>query len=169
MNQSIPIAPPDSSPALRWVVFLLPLVLLASAFLPGNKPQPALIKPLFVLLAAGLMWVFTLAPRRLAYTLTPSELVIRRMLGETRLPISGIKARKSGRHLAGRLFGTGLPGYLTGTFAFGPDEHGSVQAAASRGDHGVILEVEGRAYFVTPADPDAFLHELRQCGAAVSL
>lgn len=124
-------------------------------------------KVLMWTLAAGLALLFWVAPRRLAYTLSDSELRLQLLTTTTRIPLAGATARKSAGRLGIRTFGAGLPGYLSGHFTFGPDAVGHVMAAASRANGGVIVESGGRHYFLTPADPDAFLAEWRRRDAIV--
>ncbi|MBB5233488.1 PH domain-containing protein [Deinococcus budaensis] len=166
MPQAVPLAPPDASPALRLVMLGVPLLLMGLAFVP-DPDWPGIHWDLLAL-GALLAALFGLAPRRLAYTLTPDALVIRRVLGRTTLPYAGMRARRSAGRLGVRTFGTGLPGYLTGRFTFGPDPRSQVRAAATRGEGGVVVEVGGAAHFLTPADPAAFLSALEARGAAVS-
>ncbi len=113
---------------------------------------------------------FQLAPRRLAYTLTPDAVVIQRILNQTRLPYAGLSARRTAGVLGLRTFGTGLPGYLTGHFTLAHDGQGvsRVRAAASTGQGGVLLRSGDADYFLTPAAPGAFLAELARRGAQVT-
>lgn len=164
MTRRIPLAQAEAPPPMRWVVLGVPLLLIVLAFVP-DRDSPGIhweSLALGVLLAL----LFLLAPRRLAYTLTPDTLVITRILGHTALPYAGMRARRSAGRLVLRTFGTGLPGYLTGHFTFGPDTVSYVRAAASRSGGGVIVESGGVAYFLTPADPDGFLRELAARGVA---
>lgn len=123
-----------------------------------------------VALALVVFALFQLAPRRLAYTLTPDAVVIQRILNQTRLPYAGLSARRSSGVLGIRTFGTGMPGYLTGHFTLAHDEMGvgKVLAAASTGQDGVLLHSGDTDYFLTPADPQTFLTELAQRGAGVA-
>jgi len=165
MTQPVPLAPAEAPPLLRLVTLGVPLLLVALAFVP-DPDRPGIhwdLLGLGVLLAL----LFSLAPRRLTYTLTPDALVIGRLLGRTVLPYAGMRARRSAGRLGVRTFGTGLPGYLTGHFSFGPDPASRVRAAASRGAGGVVVEAQGVAYFLTPADPAAFLRAIEARGAVV--
>ncbi len=166
MTQNVPLAPAGASPVLRLVTLGVPLLLVVPALVPGQDPPGVRWEGPVVGLVLAVF--FLLAPRRLAYTLTPEALVIQRLLGRSALPYAGMRARRTAGRLGLRTFGTGLPGYLTGHFSFGPDSRTRVVAAASRGDGGVIVESGGAAYFLTPADPDGFLRLLEQRGAAVT-
>lgn len=166
MTQPVPVAAAEAPPALRLVVWGVPLLLLAVALLPGEGgPGPGIVT---LPLALALLAVFLLAPRRLAYTLMPQGLTLTRMAGQDVLPYAGMRARCTEGGLGVRTLGTGLPGYLTGFFTFGPGQPSRVRAAASRARGGVLVESGGETYFLTPADPDAFLQALAGRGAEVS-
>ncbi|MEF2278032.1 PH domain-containing protein [Deinococcus sp. YIM 134068] len=167
MSEVVPVARAESSPALRLLMWGALLVLLAAALVPVSWEEPPPRWPLLAL-AAGLAVWFQLAPRRLAYTLESNALIITRLTGRTVLPYTQITARRSAGRLGIRTFGTGLPGYLTGHFTFGPDTVSRVQAAASRSAEGVVVERGGTAFFLTPADPDAFLRSLAERGVTVT-
>lgn len=165
MTRRVPLAAAEAPPSLRWVTRGAPLLLVAAAFVP-DPDAPGVH---WVVAGLGLLTgvLLALAPRRLAYTLTAEGLVLQRLLGSTTLPYAGMRTRRSAGRLGLRTFGTALPGYLTGHFTFGPDALPRVQAAASRGTGGVIVEADRGAYFLTPADPDGFLRELAGRGAVV--
>lgn len=162
---NFPPAPPHRSPLnfILWgVVGLLVLTSLLS-------PKKAAADALLLVLAAILVAMLVAAPRRLRYEFTPEGLNIHRVVGAILLPYHTLSARHSAGHLSVRTFGVGLPGYLTGYFLLAGDPQGAgqVQVAASRGSEGVLLHTGKQAYFVTPADPEAFLAELARRGAKV--
>ncbi|BDP42237.1 hypothetical protein DAETH_22060 [Deinococcus aetherius] len=162
MSEAVPVARAEAPPLLWWLILAVTLVVAGlAARSPGGAVWP--LGALAVLLAA----VFWLAPRRLSYSLEEYALVVTRLTGRTVLPYTEITARRSAGRLGVRLFGTGMPGYLTGLFSFGPDTVSRVQAAASRARGGVIVERGGTAFFLTPADPEAFLHSLAARGVRV--
>lgn len=165
MSKAVPVARVETPPIWRVVTWGGPLFLTASAFVP-DADSPGVRWPL-VVLGGLLLLVFQLAPRRLSYTLDENALVVTRLTGRTVLPYTEISARRSAGRLGVRLFGTGMPGYRTGLFSFGPDAASRVQAAASRGADGVIVERGQTAFFLTPADPDAFLRALAARGVRV--
>lgn len=166
MPTPVPLAPPEAPPALRLVTLGVPLLLAVVAFLPDPDSPPPHWPLLAVALLTGLG--FWLAPRRLGYALTGDGVIIRTLLGRTVLPYAGLRARRSAGRLGLRTFGTGLPGYLTGHFTFGPDPAvRNVRAAATRTGGGVLLDSGGRTYFLTPADPDGLLAALARRGARV--
>lgn len=162
-----PVRPePARLNALLWLV---PVAVLVSALLPGKPGTPAGVKLFLVVLALGLAVLFLLAPRALKYEFMPDRLRIRKLVGSIDLPYATLSVRRSTGQLTVRTFGVGLPGYLTGYFLLSGDERGtgSVQACASTGTGGILLHTGKQAYFVTPADPDAFLAELARRGATV--
>ena len=168
---TIPVAPAGTSLAARLLTVGLPVLVLVGAFLPGSEGAAAsqsLLMFVFMAGAAALALLFWIAPRRLGYALGATDLMLYHLNGTTRLLLSAAVARRSTGRLGWRTFGIGLPGHFSGQFTFGPDAHRSVIAVASRPDHGVIVEHGQRAYFLTPADPDAFLAELQQRGATVT-
>ncbi|GGL75030.1 hypothetical protein GCM10010840_11360 [Deinococcus aerolatus] len=165
----IPLAAARAPALLRAVTWGVPVLLVVVAFLPDEDNTPLLQGAIIVLALVIFAW-FQLAPRRLAYTLTSDAVVIQRMLNQTRLPYAGLSARRTAGVLGLRTFGTGLPGYLTGHFTLAHDGQGvsRVRAAASTGQGGVLLCSGDADYFLTPANPDAFLTELTRRGAQVA-
>ncbi|WP_415785809.1 PH domain-containing protein [Deinococcus saxicola] len=134
----------------------------------GNTP---LLRGVMTALALCVLALFQGAPRRLAYTLTPDAVVIRRILNQPRLPYAGLSACRTSGVLGIRTFGTGMPGYLSGHFTLSHDGQGvsRVLAAASAGQGGVLLHSGDAHYFLTPADPQAFLAELARRGTGVAI
>lgn len=167
MSEAVPVAEVETPPIWRLMTLGVPLFLVASVFvddvdLPGIGWHWVVAGVLLLLVL-----VFELAPRRLSYCLEEDALVVTRLTGRTALPYAGITARRSAGRLGVRLFGTGMPGYLTGLFSFGPDAAPRVQAAASRGTDGVLIEHGDTTFFLTPADPGAFLRALAARGVRV--
>ncbi|MDV6374694.1 PH domain-containing protein [Deinococcus arenicola] len=169
-TQRITLAAASASPLLRAVGWGLPALMLVVTLLPDKQATP-LSQGLLTTLALGILVWFQLAPRRLAYTLTPDAVVIQRILAQTRLPYAGLRARRTDGVLGTRTFGTGLPGYLTGHFTLNNDKKSvkQVLAAASTTHGGVLLHSGDAHYFLTPADPKCFLTELSRRGAKVKI
>jgi len=87
---------------------------------------------------------------------------VRTLIGAKRFALAGATAR---RCTPGRIFkvaGNGLPGYYTGWYRL---DGGSVRVYATRLTDGVLLEGTKRV-FVTPAEVDAFIAELKSNGAS---
>lgn len=166
---NVPLAAASASPLFRSVTWGVPALALAVALIPDQENTP-LLRGAVVALALLIFALFQLAPRRLAYTLRPDAVVIQRVVAQTRLSYAGLSARPTSGLLGFRTFGTGLPGYLTGYFTLSNDEQGveQVLAAASAGRGGVLLHSGDADYFLTPADPQAFLAELARRGAGVA-
>lgn len=166
---NVPVAAAGAAPLFRAVAWGVPLFLIAVTFVPDEDNTPLSQGTVLTLALVILAW-FQLAPRRLAYTLTSDAVVIQRIIGQTRILYAGLSARRTSGVLGIRTFGTGLPGYLTGHFTLSRDERGvgRVLAAAARGRDGVLLHSDNTDYFLTPADPAAFLAELARRGAQVT-
>ncbi len=166
---NMPLAAAFASPLYRSVMWGVPALILAVALIPeeGNTP---LLRGVMVALALLIVALFQFAPRRLAYILTPDAVVIQRVVAQTRLSCAGLSARPTSAVLGFRTFGTGMPGYLTGHFTLSHDgqDVGRVLAAASASRGGVLLHSGDGHYFLTPADPAAFLAELARRGAGVA-
>ncbi|THF68207.1 hypothetical protein E7T06_17505 [Deinococcus sp. Arct2-2] len=187
----VPLVNAAESTLARAFLWFPPLLFVVLAFVPDPPDAPT--APHWELLLSAVLFaaVFRLAPRRLRYRLTPDGLEIRRLLGTTLLPYVGMQAKTTVGRLGVRMFGTGLPGYLTGAFSFGSESLPTVTALASVGSGGILIGVpverqsEGRSplvlpinpatsgqplrwYFLTPADPQQFLGELARRGAVVA-
>jgi hypothetical protein len=136
-------APPAGAPMAGWtavrLLSLLPLLLV-----------PVLVATFFV------------APGRLRYEVGSGELVVRTLLATRRFPLAGARVRRCtpGRIL--KVAGNGLPGYYTGWYRA---DGGSVRVYATRLVDGVLLE-GARRVFVTPAEVEAFVEELKRNGAS---
>jgi len=116
-----------------------------------------------LLLVPLLVATLFVAPGRLRYEVGQGELHVRMLAGTKRFPLAGATAR---RLTPGRIFkvaGNGLPGYYTGWYRL---DGGSARVYATRLVDGVLLEGTKRV-FVTPADVDAFVEELKRNGASV--
>ncbi|CAM3925765.1 PH domain-containing protein [Deinococcus frigens] len=165
---NIPLTASSASLLFRSVTWGVPALIFAVALIPDEANTP-LLQGAMIALALVVFVVFWLAPRRLAYALTSDAVVIQRVLAQTRIPYPGLSARPTSGVLGVRTYGTGLPGYLTGHFTLAHDERGvgQVRAAASAARGGVLLHSGNADYFLTPADPQAFLTELARRGARV--
>ena len=114
-----------------------------------------------LILAALALWPWP----RLSYRLAPDALEVRRRLGVDRLPYRGLEVRPARGRLGMRLVGTALPGYHTGLHA---TAGGQVMAAATSSHAPALLLTSGRTtYYLTPADPQALMHELARRGATL--
>lgn len=114
---------------------------------------------ILVLASALLFW---LVPLSLQYKLTGKGIQIRRLSGKIFLPYQDFKVIVSKGCLDHRVMGTAIVGYNAGIFLWRGPEHQSVKAMSSRESGGVLLECEEATYFITPADPQAFLRKIEQ-------
>ena len=91
---------------------------------------------------------------RLTYTIAGDTLTVQTRASRTEFPRGRTKASLTTDPLGVRLFGTGMPGYHTGTFG---TRSGNVQAAAStaRPTQALVLERDGKRFYLTPSDPAA--------------
>lgn len=105
-----------------------------------------------------------LAPRRLTCTCTPDAVRVRHLMGGAAGSYAGMTAWVTTGHLGVKVGGTGLPGYDTRHSLLHADGRKGVLAASSATTGGVIIQVSGPAYFLTPADPAGFLADLARCG-----
>ncbi|MDL2343223.1 PH domain-containing protein [Deinococcus sp. MIMF12] len=119
------------------------------------------------LLATVLAVFFLIAPRRLRYALTSEGLQVSRLSSTVIWPYAGLRASAPSGRLGLKVGGTGMAGYYTGNYQWRGEGPKHVQAVASRLDRGVLIDHDGRTYFLTPADPAGFLQQLRQRGAGV--
>lgn len=108
--------------------------------------------------------------KRLAYQFDQHALRLTTAFSTLRLPYRHIQSATLAQKQPGvRLFGTGLPGYFTGRFAFGGNGPPVVHAVASSiTTTGVLINVGERTYYLTPAQPTTFLEELNQRRNALS-
>nr|WP_246580869.1 PH domain-containing protein [Deinococcus aestuarii] len=115
-------------------------------------------------MAAGLLALFIWLPRRLGYALTDEGLEIRRASGTFVWPYRDLRASATPHALGVKQGGVNAPGYFSGAFAWPGEGPNTILALSSSPRGGVLVTSQGRRYFLTPADPDAFLRELRARG-----
>ncbi|MDR6219484.1 PH domain-containing protein [Deinococcus soli (ex Cha et al. 2016)] len=167
MTAPLSAAPPTSPVWFRALVWLVPLLLIVTAWIPddgADKPLPVAGSVALTLLGVGLGALFAQVPRRLAYTLTDTGLRVSRFSGTFEWPYRELRVRRTDAGLGLRVGGVGLPGYYTGNYTFTGAGYRSVQAIASNTRGGLIVERGGTPYYLTPADPDAFAQALAARG-----
>lgn len=170
MTAPLSAAPPTSPVWFRALVWLAPLLLIVTAWIPddgADKPLPVAGRVALTLLGVGLAALFEQVPRRLTYTLTDTGLRISRFSGTFEWPYRELRVRRTDAGLGLRVGGVGLPGYYTGTYTFTGAGYRNVQAIASNTRGGLIVERGGTPYYLTPADPDAFAQALPARGVPV--
>ncbi|WP_261664669.1 PH domain-containing protein [Deinococcus sp. Marseille-Q6407] len=128
----------------------------SGTFRPANPPGTDPVLAVLTALLLPLMYAL-LRPWRLSYALDGDALVVRTTWRQWRLPLASTRAALTRQPLGMRLFGTGMPGYYTGTYASHAVPGGQVQAAASRRrpEQALLLEHGGTTLYLTPADPAA--------------
>ncbi|AKH17978.1 PH domain-containing protein [Deinococcus soli (ex Cha et al. 2016)] len=167
MTAPLSAAPPTSPVWFRALVWLVPLLLIVTAWIPddgADKPLPVAGSVALTLLGVGLGALFAQVPRRLSYTLTDTGLRVSRFSGSFEWPYRELRVRRTDAGLGLRVGGVGLPGYYTGNYTFTGAGYRSVQAIASNTRGGLIVERGGTPYYLTPADPDAFAQALAARG-----
>jgi len=117
----------------------------------------------YLAIIACLVTAFFVAPRRLAYAVRDGEVEVTTLFGRRRVALANAKAKHHRPLLGARLSGLFLPGYLVGSALF--DSMATTVLASVR-EEGVLIEGDGR-FFLSPADPDAFLGAVGQAGATV--
>ncbi|GGP29239.1 PH domain-containing protein [Deinococcus wulumuqiensis] len=124
-------------------------------FRPAGVPAEQNIWPLLLFLPlAGVVASLLLTKPRLTYEIHDDTLTVRTRASTTTFPRQNTQASLTTDPLGMRLFGTGMPGYHTGSFA---TRSGNVQAAATsaRPVQALLLEHGGKRYYLTPSDPAA--------------
>ncbi|RJF71574.1 hypothetical protein D3875_08305 [Deinococcus cavernae] len=164
---NVPLARAGAPASMWWVLGLAVVTSAIPIFIPDPQGEAGLWRFFPLVLTAGLLALGVMLPRRLAYALEPDALVVSHMTGQTRLPLNGMTVWRTAGHLGLKMGGTGLPGYYTGNYLFHTDGLKNVLAASSATRGGVIVQANAKAYFLTPADPEAFVAELAQRGARI--
>lgn len=126
-----------------------------ATFRPAPTPTGMQLWPLLLALpVAGIVGSLVLSKPRLTYEIAGDTLTVRTRASRTDFPRGTTKASLTADALGVRLFGTSLPGYHTGTFS---TRSGNVQAAASsaKPSQALLLERNGKRYYLTPNDPAA--------------
>lgn len=131
-------------------------------FRPARPATLSVSIVLSLLLLLPLLIVVLYSPR-MAYRWEPDALVVKTALSQQRFPIGTTHAELTHENLGIRLFGTGTPGYYTGTFSMKSAGGGRVQAYATtaRPKTALLLQLDGRTYYLTPADPQAALEQFQ--------
>jgi hypothetical protein len=107
--------------------------------------------------------VFLVAPGRLRYRVISGGLEIMTMLGTRRFATAGCTARHHQPRVGLRLWGTGAPGYYTGTFRV---DGSNTKLYTTSVKEGVLIEGPGVRVFVNPENEAAFLHAMHTFGGA---
>jgi hypothetical protein len=144
---------------------------------PPHSLRARLMAPLFVglvLLIVGLEALIVLGPSRLRYRVSSGFLEVQTLFTRRRWPAEQLRARRHRAKVTLRLAGTAMPGYYTGLFRA---DGKTTRVYATDLKNGVLLETEGKPVgarkgparvYLSPAEPDDFLTELREQGATVT-
>jgi len=136
--------PPDTG--LGW--FFVKLMVLAAPFL-------GMLVPL----------IFFVAPGRLRYRVISGGLEIITVLGTKRFITAGCTARPHQPKVGLRLWGTGAPGYYTGTYRV---DGANTKIYTTSVKEGVLIEGPGVRVFVNPENETGFLEAIRTMGGDTS-
>jgi hypothetical protein len=128
----------------------------------------SLVKILVLLAPLGAITipvVFLVAPGRLRYRVVSGGLEVKTMLGTRRFVTAGCTARPHRPHVGLRLWGTGAPGYYTGTYRV---DGANTKIYTTSIEEGVLVEGPGVRVFINPEDEQGFLDAIRTMGGATS-
>lgn len=109
--------------------------------------------------------VFLFAPNRLRYRVISGGLEVTTLLGSRRFVTAGCTARPHRPRVGMRLWGTGAPGYYTGTYRV---DGANTKIYTTSVKEGVLIEGPGVRVVVNPENEDGFLHAIRTMGGATS-
>jgi len=133
-------------------------------------PQPGkgwIFVKILVLLApvAGIAIpvIFLVAPDRLRYRVVSGGLEVKTMLGTRRFVTAGCTARAHRPRVGLKLWGTGAPGYYTGTYRV---DGANTKIYTTSIEEGVLVEGPGVRVFVNPENEQGFLEAIRTMGGA---
>lgn len=109
--------------------------------------------------------IFFVAPGRLRYRVVSAGLEVITMLGTRRFATAGCTARPHRPKIGLRLWGTGAPGYYTGTYRL---DGAYAKIYTTSVDEGVLIEGPGTRVFINPENESAFLQAIHTMGGATS-
>lgn len=119
-----------------------------------------LLAPMFGILVP---LIFFVAPGRLCYRVVSGGLEVSTLLGTKRFPTAGCTARSHRPKIGMRLWGTGAPGYYTGTYRV---DGANTKLYTTSVKEGVLIEGPGVRVFINPENETAFLHAMHTFGGA---
>ena len=109
--------------------------------------------------------IFFVAPGRLRYRVVSGGLEVATLLGVKSFPTAGCTARSHRPRVGMRLWGTGAPGYYTGTYRV---DGANTKLYTTSIEEGVLIEGPGVRVFVNPENEAAFLDAIRSTGGATA-
>jgi len=107
--------------------------------------------------------IFFVAPGRLRYRVVSGGLEVITMLGTKRFPTAGCTARPRRPKVGLRLWGTGAPGYYTGTYRV---DGANTKIYTTSVKEGVLIEGPGVRVFINPENEAGFLEAMHTMGGA---
>lgn len=107
--------------------------------------------------------IFFVAPGRLNYLVISGGLEVSTLFGSKRFITAGCTARSHYPQIGLRLWGTGAPGYYTGTYRV---DGANAKIYTTSVDEGVLIEGPGVRVFINPEDEEGFLQAIRTVGGA---
>lgn len=107
--------------------------------------------------------IFFVAPGRLRYRVISGGLEVVTMLGTKRFATAGCTARPHRPKVGLRLWGTGAPGYYTGTYRV---DGANTKIYTTSIKEGVLIEGPGVRVFINPENEPAFLEAIHTFGGA---
>jgi hypothetical protein len=141
---------------LRWISALSVALLVVVAISSLLVKQPGWARPLVLLLPAILLGSALFVIRN--YTVEPRELLIRRLLWTTRVPLSGLRSaafQPEAMHGSLRLWGNGGLFSITGWYR--NPTLGIYRAFVTELKNTVVLQFEKRVVVISPETPELFV------------
>lgn len=120
-----------------------------------TRPSVASLGDLLGLIILVPLLIFLVRNPKITYKLTENELVVKTAFSTLRFPKGATKAELTHEPLGARLGGIAIPSYYTGVFSTRNLAGGRVHALAtsSSPEQAVVLKLDGKAYYLTPAEP----------------
>ena len=137
-----------------------------------SQPRPAtgtgwMVTKVMILLTPllGILvpMIFFVAPSRLRYRVVSGGLEVATVLGTKRFTTAGCTARSHRPRVGMRLWGTGAPGYYTGTYRV---DGANTKIYTTSVKEGVLIEGPGVRVLVNPENEQGFLDAIRSTGGA---
>jgi len=107
--------------------------------------------------------IFFVAPGRLTYRVISGGLEVTTLFGSKRFITAGCTARSHYPQVGLRLWGTGAPGYYTGTYRV---DGANTKIYTTSVDEGVLIKGPGVRVLVNPENEEGFLEAIRSMGGA---
>ncbi len=107
--------------------------------------------------------IFLVAPARLRYRVVSGGFEVTTIFGITRFATAGCTARHHRPRIGLRLWGTGAPGYYTGTYRV---DGVNAKIYTTSVKEGILIEGPGTRVFINPENEAAFLDAIHTMGGA---